>query len=81
MTYKVNDITQIIRETCEEDQVIFEQLKVRRGNTNIVNARAVVMYRLRNELDMTLAQVGEVFGKDHSTVISALKRINQKPTK
>ncbi|ATZ18387.1 chromosomal replication initiator protein DnaA [Williamsoniiplasma somnilux] len=43
---------------------------------NIVNARHVAMYLTKDILDHSLAQIGTEFGgKDHSTVISALKKI------
>ena len=40
----------------------------------IIAARLCAIVRMRDELDMSLKQIGQVFGKHHSTVIHALQR-------
>ena len=45
-----------------------------RRYVHIIAARTCAMIRLRDELDMTLKQIGALFVKDHSTVLQHLQR-------
>lgn len=46
---------------------------------NIVRARSLAMYVYKNVVGANLAQTGRRFGKDHSTVIHAIKKIEKSP--
>jgi len=43
----------------------------------LVRARAVIIYYLRTEERMSLKAIGDILGRDHSTVDSALKKVNK----
>lgn len=43
---------------------------------DVVCIRQAVMKIARNRTQMTLKQIGEIWGKDHSTVIHGLRRVN-----
>ena len=47
-------------------------------NAQIVLARHISMYLIRNNLDIPLKRIGEMFGgKDHTTVMSALTKVDK----
>lgn len=43
---------------------------------NAFNARSISMYLIRKFTALSLKDVGEIFGRDHTTVISAVRRVN-----
>ena len=45
-----------------------------RRYVHIIAARTCAMIRLRDELDMTLKQIGALFRRDHTTVIHNLRK-------
>ena len=46
-----------------------------RRSHNIVNARSVVAFILRNNTSMSLPEIGTLINRDHSSVIHAVRRI------
>lgn len=46
---------------------------------NIVRARSLAMYVYRNVVGASYQQIGLRFGRDHSTVIHAIKKIEKSP--
>lgn len=47
----------------------------------IAEARWIAMYCVRNRLNLSLQRIGQVFGgRDHTTVINALKQIRDRKT-
>ena len=49
-----------------------------RGKTKTVNlARAVAMYVARSLTELSYPELGKIFGRDHSTVISAVRWVEQ----
>ena len=56
----------------------FKYLKSKSRSHNISYPRQIAMYILKNELSLSLKQIGDLFGgKDHSTVIHAIKTIEE----
>lgn len=55
-----------------------EQLKSERRDANINNARQAAMYIIREITDLSQDEVGKVFGRNHSTVNSSLKNVQNK---
>lgn len=58
--------------------VTTEQLKSERRDANINNARQAAMYIIREITDLSQDEVGKVFGRNHSTVNSSLKNVQNK---
>ena len=57
-------------------------LKSRNRTKPLVTARQVSMYLVKKHLDKSLVDIGRAFGgKDHTTVMSALRRIQDQQTK
>ena len=56
-----------------------EDLLERAQTKECANARQIAMYLLRSELKYPFTKIGKVFNRDHSTVISSVKKVeNQK---
>lgn len=69
---------QIILETAQEMGVYaFDIIGACRVD-KVSMARAVAMWRVADKTSMSLTQIGNVFNKDHSTVIHAIRRMNDK---
>lgn len=52
-----------------------DQLMGRRKDRVTVEARFAAMFFLRDQLDLTFAQIGSLFNRDHGTVIHACRQI------
>ena len=55
-----------------------EQMKSERRDANINDARQTAMFLILDLTGMSQQAIGEVFGRNHSTVNNALKNINSK---
>lgn len=71
-------IDNIIEKVSFTFGVTAEQLKSERRDANINNARQAAMYIIREITGLSQDEVGKVFGRNHSTVNSSLKNVQQK---
>jgi chromosomal replication initiator protein len=56
-----------------------QQLISKSRTSNIANARQIAMYLCRYLIDLPFVKIGDEFGKrDHSTVMSACKKVEAK---
>lgn len=62
----------IIQEVADEHRVPVDEIYGRGQAAYIVAARACAMRRVRKEAGLGLMRIGELFGRDHSTVIHHL---------
>ncbi|MDI7277441.1 MAG: chromosomal replication initiator protein DnaA [Anaerolineae bacterium] len=68
---------QIIEAVCRHYDVSREDLVRRRRNRDIVIARQMAMYLLREEAGLSLSQIGhELGGRDHTTVLHGCERVS-----
>jgi chromosomal replication initiation ATPase DnaA len=72
---QAHDYQQVIDNVCEVFGISMEDLKGKRRFRNLVLARHIAMYIIRNDFNLTLNQVKLIFVCDHSTVIHACKQI------
>jgi len=75
-TRRVSD-SQIIKSVAEFYNVSVGDLEGHVRKKEIVEPRQIAMYLLRDMLDMSYPYIGEKLGKDHTTAIHAVKKINQ----
>jgi chromosomal replication initiation ATPase DnaA len=62
-------------------RIPFESLQSKTRMRNVVVARHITMWYLLNQTEMTLTEVGGIFGsRDHTTVIHAKKSVNNSLT-
>ena len=68
----------IQRCVAEEFVVSLQELKTKRRNKQVVFPRQIAMYLSRELTDLSLPEVGELFGgKDHTTVLHSYKKIKE----
>ena len=62
-------------------KVSIQDLKSRSRTRPLVTARQVAMFIIKKHLDKSLVDIGRAFCKDHTTVMSALRRIDTQLSK
>lgn len=68
----------IIKTVANHYRIKQSAVRGKRRSKELVKARHIAMYLLRNELQIPLEEIGEWFsGRDHSSVIHAVKKIEQ----
>ena len=61
---------------CKFYNVKKEELLARKRTKAIAEARQIAMYLITEFLNIPLESVGNIFGKDHATVIYAKNKVN-----
>lgn len=70
---------ELLRMCAESFNLSIKDLKSRSRSKIIVSARQTAMYFLKKYLELSLVDIGRCFGgKDHATVINALKKVEKK---
>lgn len=68
----------IIKTVANHYRMKQSAVRGKRRSKELVKARHIAMYLLRNELQIPLEEIGQWFsGRDHSSVIHAIKKIEQ----
>jgi chromosomal replication initiator protein len=69
----------IVETICTHFNVKMSELKSKKRTKSISLPRQIAMYILRNKLNISLQEIGEIFGgRDHSTVLHSLSQIESK---
>ena len=71
------DIEHIQRETARYFKVAVEDLRQDRRTKHLAHARQVAMYLCRRLTKSSFPEIAQKFGKDHSTVISACRKLER----
>ncbi len=71
-------LDRIFKTVSEKYSVSVEDIKSSKQNAIIANARHICIYLIRTLTDLPQTSIGELFGKDHSTVIASLKKVEKK---
>lgn len=71
------DVEQIQREVARYYKLAVEELRLDRRTKGLAHARQVAMYLSRKLTKCSFPEIARRFGKDHSTVISAVRKIEQ----
>ena len=69
------DATKIIEIVCKFYGIKKEDLLARKRTKNIAEARQIAMYLVTEYLNIPLEAVGDIFGKNHATVIYAKNKV------
>lgn len=69
------DATRIIETVCKFYNIKKEDMLARKRTKNIAEARQIAMYLITEMINIPLEAVGNIFGKDHSTVIYAKNKV------
>ena len=65
----------IIKETARYYSLDEEILKSQNRTANTAMARHVSMYLMRTLTNMTLKEIGSIYNRDHATVLSSIKKV------
>src|SRR5205807_4185359 len=71
------DIDTIQREVARFYKIAVEDLKVDRRTKQLAHARQVAMYLCRKLTRNSFPEIAARFSKDHSTVLSAVRKVEQ----
>ena len=71
-------VEKIISLVAQRFAVSQEELKGRKRTKEIAFARNIAIYIVRETTDLSLPKIGEIFDRDHTTIISATKSIEEK---
>ncbi|MBC8444733.1 MAG: chromosomal replication initiator protein DnaA [Chloroflexi bacterium] len=72
---KTLDISQVIKAVAEFYRISEQEIKGRRRRKDIVRPRQVAMYLARKETQASLPEIGAALGRDHTTVIYGVEKI------
>lgn len=73
---KINLIDNIINEVAKFYSLTPEDVKSKCRKRNIVKARFIAIYIIREETDLSLNDIAKIFNRDHSTIIHSIRIIN-----
>ena len=65
----------IIEEVCRFYNTTYEKINVKARDRELVEPRQVIMYFMKQRTGFSLKTIAGYFGKDHATVLHALKTI------
>ena len=55
--------------------ISIDDIKSKKRTENISNARHTAIYIIRNTTSLSLKEIGNIFGRDHATVLSSIGKI------
>ena len=68
-------VSRILSTVSKRNGITVEDITSKKKTDNIANARHVAIYIMRSLTDMSLKDIGKIFGRDHSTVLSSLNKV------
>lgn len=71
------DANKVLECVCKFYSIKKEELLARKRTKEVAQARQIAMYLISELIPMPLASIGNIFGKDHATVIYAKNKISE----
>ncbi len=71
----------IIKAVAEYHGITVEDILGKAQNRECTNPRKIAMYLCRTELKLPFMKIGQLFGRDHSTVMTSVKQIEDEKIK
>ena len=68
-------VEKILKQVSKKHGVSVEDIKSKKKTDSIATARHISVYIIRKLTDLSLKEIGKVFGRDHSTIISSLNKV------
>ena len=69
-------VEKILSHTSKKYGVSVEDLKSKKKTNSIAGARHIAIYIIRNLTDLSFKDIGRIFGRDYSTIISSVNKID-----
>ena len=54
-----------------------DQMKSKKRTDTVANARHVAIYLIKQLTELTLKEIGAIFGRDHATIISSVEKVDK----
>ena len=70
-------IEKILSSVSRAYSVPVDQMKSKKRTDSIANARHVAVYLIKQLTELTLKEIGAIFGRDYSTVISSIDKVEK----
>ena len=70
-------IEKILSSVSKAYGVPTDQMKSKKRTDTVANARHVAIYLVKQLTDLTLKEIGAIFGRDYSTVISSVDKVDK----
>ena len=71
---KTIDPREIIYNVATKHHLMIEDLTGHSRRSHIVKARHTAMYEIRKQCELSLGSIGDLFNKDHTTVLHAIRK-------
>ncbi len=68
-------IERILMSVSKAYGITVEDLKSKKKTDSIANARHVAIYVIKKLTDLTLKEIGAIFGRNHSTILSSIEKV------
>ena len=69
-------VDRIINVVSKRLNIPVEDIRAKRRTANVVNARHICIYMIRQMTDVSFNTLGEIFGRDHSTIMAAFRNVD-----
>ena len=69
-------VERIVEAVAKEFDVTVEDMKSKKKTDNIARARHTAIYIIRKLTELSYKAIGEIFNRDHSTVINSIEKVN-----
>ena len=69
-------VERILLAVCKKYGILTEDIKSKKKTENIAAARHVAVYIIRELTDLSLKDIGKIFDRDHTTIMSSLNKIS-----
>ena len=73
-----NKMQKIFEYICKKHGVKKEVLTSGKRNSDVVYARNMCIYAFRTLTNMSLKKIGNIFGKDHTTIINSITNVENR---
>ncbi len=70
-------IEKILSSVSKAYGVSAEEMKSKKRTDNVTNARHVAIYLIKQLTELTLKEIGAIFGRDHSTVVFSVEKVGK----
>ena len=68
-------VEKILKQVSKKHGISVEDIKSKKKTDSIATARHISIYIIRKLTDLSLKEIGKVFGRDHSTIISSINKV------
>ena len=70
-------IEKILTAVSKAYSIPVDQMKSKKRTDTVANARHVAIYLIKQMTELTLKEIGAIFGRDYSTVISSVDKVDK----